>query len=73
MEESVYKVITLIGSSPVSWEKAASVAVEQAAKTLQDMRIAEVKELDMVLDGGKVSAYRAKVKISFKYHGKEGE
>lgn len=68
MEESVYKVITLIGTSPVSWEKAAAAAVEQAAKTLQDLRIAEVQELDLQIDGGKVTAYRAKIKVSFKYH-----
>jgi dodecin len=67
--ESVYKVITLIGSSPESWEKAAAAAVAQAAKSLDDLRIAEVVELDMHLDAGKVLAYRAKIKVSFKYHG----
>ena len=71
MVESVYKVITVIGSSPESWEKAAAAAVEQAAKSLQDLRIAEVEELDMHLDGGKILAYRAKVRLSFRYHGKE--
>jgi dodecin len=67
--ESVYKVITLIGSSPESWEKAAAAAISQAAKSLDDLRIAEVEELDMHLDEGKILAYRAKVKVSFKYHG----
>jgi flavin-binding protein dodecin len=67
--ESVYKIITLIGTSTESWEKAAAAAVEQAAKTLQDLRIAEVKELDMQIGDGKVIAYRAKVTVSFKYHG----
>lgn len=67
--ESVYKIITLVGTSPESWEKAAAAAVEQAAKTLRDLRIAEVEELDMHLENGKILAYRAKVRISFKYHG----
>jgi len=69
--ESVYKIITLVGTSPESWEKAATAAVERAAKTLRDLRIAEVEELDMHLENGKVIAYRAKVRISFKYHGEE--
>ncbi len=68
-EQSVYKIITLVGTSSESWEKAAAAAVERAAKTLQDLRIAEVKELDMQLENGKTIAYRAKVRISFKYHG----
>jgi len=67
--ESVYKIITLVGTSTESWEKAAAAAVKQAAKTLQDLRIAEVEELDMHIEDGKVIAYRARVKISFKYHG----
>jgi hypothetical protein len=67
--ESVYKIITLVGTSAESWEKAAAAAVKQAAKTLQDLRIAEVEELDMHIEDGKVIAYRARVKISFKYHG----
>ena len=71
MPESVYKIITLVGTSTESWEKAAATAVETAAKTLQDLRIAEVEQLDMHLEEGKIVAYRAKVKISFKYHGKE--
>lgn len=71
MPNSVYKIITLVGTSPDSWEKAAATAVETAAKTLKDMRIAEVEELDLQIDEGKVIAYRAKVRVSFKYHGKE--
>jgi flavin-binding protein dodecin len=71
MPNSVYKIITLVGSSTESWEKAASNAVETAAKTLKDLRIAEIEELDMQIDNGKVISYRAKVKVSFKYHGKE--
>jgi flavin-binding protein dodecin len=71
MLESVYKIITLVGTSTESWEKAAAAAVEQAAKTLQDLRIAEVQELDMQIGDGKIIAYRAKVRVSFKYHGEE--
>jgi dodecin len=67
MADSVYKVITLIGTSSESWERAAAVAVERAAETLEDLRVAEIKELDMQLEGGKVIAYRAKVKVSCKY------
>ena len=67
MAESVYKIIELVGTSTESWEKAAAVAVERAAQSLRDLRIAEIVELDMVLDDGKVTAYRAKVKVSFKY------
>jgi flavin-binding protein dodecin len=69
MSDSVYKIITLVGTSPDSWEKAAANAVEQAAKTLRDLRIAEVEELDMHLEDGKIAAYRAKVRLSFKYEG----
>ena len=69
MAESVYKVIELVGTSGESWEKAAAAAVNMAAKSLRDLRIAEVVELDMTLDDGKVQAYRAKVKLSFKYQG----
>ena len=69
MPDSVYKIITLVGTSPDSWEKAAAKAVEQAAKTLRDLRIAEVEELDMHLENGKIVAYRARVKVSFKYEG----
>jgi flavin-binding protein dodecin len=67
MAESVYKIIELVGTSTDSWEKAASAAIEKASKSLRDLRIAEVAELDLVIDNGKVSAYRAKVKVSFKY------
>jgi flavin-binding protein dodecin len=70
MADSVYKIITLVGTSTVSWEKAAAAAVAQASKTLRDLRIAEVEELDMRLEDGKVAAYRAKVRLSFKYEGK---
>jgi len=71
MANSVYKVITLVGTSPESWEKAAASAVQMAAKTLRDLRIAEIEELDMQIENGKVTNYRAKVKVSFKYEGKE--
>ena len=71
MASSVYKIITLVGTSPESWEKAAASAIEMAAKTVEDLRIAEVEELDMQIENGKVLNYRAKVKVSFKYHGKE--
>ena len=67
MAESVYKVIELVGTSTESWEKAAAAAVETAAKSLRDLRVAEVVELDMQLEDGKVRAYRVKVKVSFKY------
>jgi flavin-binding protein dodecin len=70
MANSVYKVITLIGTSPISWEKAAAAAIEKAGKTVRDLRIAEVEEFDMQIEGGKVVNYRAKVKVSFKYEGK---
>ncbi len=69
MADSVYKVIELVGTSTESWEKAASVAVERAAKSLRDLRVAEVVQLDMVIDDNKVTAYRAKLKVSFKYEG----
>jgi len=68
MATSVYKVIELVGSSTESWEKAAQAAVETASKSLRDLRIAEVTQLDMHLEDGKVKAYRAKVKVSFKFH-----
>ena len=69
MADSVYKVIELVGTSTESWEKAATVAVERAAQSLRDLRIAEVVQLDMVLEDGKVTTYRAKLKVSFKYEG----
>ena len=67
MADSVYTVVELIGTSPESWEAAASAAVSQASKSLRDLRVAEIVELDMQLEEGRVSAYRAKVKVSFKY------
>ena len=71
MVESVYKIITLVGTSPDSWEKAATAALERASKSLRDLRIAEVEELDIQLENGKIRAYRAKVRVSFKYEGQE--
>jgi flavin-binding protein dodecin len=67
MTESVYKVIELVGTSTESWEKAGAAAVATAAQSLKDLRIAEVVEQDMIIEDGKVSAYRVKVKVSFKY------
>jgi flavin-binding protein dodecin len=69
MAENVYKVIELVGTSTQSWEKAAAAAIARASKTLRDLRVAEVVELDMALKDGKVEAYRAKVKVSFMYAG----
>jgi flavin-binding protein dodecin len=71
MAESVYKVIELVGTSTESWEKAASAAINRAAKSIRDLRVAEVSELDMQIENGKVKAYRAKVKVSFKFEGKD--
>jgi flavin-binding protein dodecin len=65
--ESVYKIIEVVGTSPESWEKAATAAVNRAAKTLRDLRIAEIVQLDMQISNGKVEAYRAKVRLSFKF------
>jgi hypothetical protein len=70
MPESVYKIIELVGTSPESWEKAAAAAVTRASKTLRDLRIAEVSQLDIALEDGKIKSYRAKVKVSFKYEGR---
>ena len=67
MAESVYKIIEIVGTSPTSWEKAASAAVERASSTLRDLRVAEVCEQDIVITDGKVEAYRVRLKISFKY------
>ena len=67
MAESVYKVIELVGTSSESWEKAAAAAIERAAMSLRDLRIAEVVEQDLVIENGKVEAYRIKLKVSFKY------
>ena len=69
MAESVYKIIELVGTSEVSWEDAAKNAVETASQSLRDLRVAEVSELDMKVENGKVVAYRARVKLSFKYKG----
>ena len=69
MAESVYKVIELIGTSTESWEKAATAAVDRASKSLRDLRIAEIAALDLQIENGKIKAYRAKVKVSFKYEG----
>ncbi len=69
MAESVYKVIELIGTSTESWEKAAAAAVALASKSLRDLRVAEVAELDVQIENGKLRAYRAKLKVSFKYQG----
>ena len=71
MAESVYKIVELVGTSSESWEKAAKTAVEAAAETLRDLRIAEVVALDMQIEDGKVHLYRAKVKLSFKYEGSD--
>ena len=69
MPDSVYKVIELIGTSATSWEEAAKKAVESAAETLRELRVAEVIEQDLVITDGKVEAFRTKVKVSFKYEG----
>ena len=69
MAESVYKVVEVVGTSTNSWEKAAKAAVERAAKSLRDLRVAEVVEQDIVIEKGKVASYRTKVKLSFKYEG----
>jgi flavin-binding protein dodecin len=71
MADSVYKVIELVGTSSESWEKAAASAVEMASKSLRDLRIAEVVEMDIQIDDGKVRAYRTKIKLSFKYEKEE--
>lgn len=70
MATSVYKVIELIGTSTESWEKAAAAAITRAGKSLRELRVAEVSQLDMTIDKGKIASYRAKVKVSFKYEGK---
>jgi len=67
MSDAVYKVIEIIGTSTESWEDAARVAVERAGKSLQDLRVGEVVEQDMKIEGGKVTAYRTKIRLSFKY------
>ena len=70
MAESVYKVIELIGTSTESWEKAAAAAITRASKSLRELRVAEVQQLDLVVENGRVTAYRSKLKVSFKYEGK---
>ena len=70
MPDSVYKIIELVGTSSESWEKAAATAIAQASKSLRDLRIAEVPELDIAIENGKVKSYRAKLKVSFKYQGR---
>ncbi|MCD4724671.1 MAG: dodecin family protein [Bacteroidales bacterium] len=67
MADSVYKIIELVGTSSESWEKAAEAAIKKASKSLRDLRIAEVSQLDMQIKDGKIEAYRAKVKVSFRY------
>jgi dodecin len=69
MPNSVYKIVEIVGSSPASWEKAAENAVKQASKSLRDLRVAEVVSLDLHLEKGKIAAYRAKLKVSFKFEG----
>jgi flavin-binding protein dodecin len=69
MSDSIYKIIELVGTSKTSWEEAAKNAVEKAGKSLKDLRIAEVIRLDMAVEDGKVSQFRARVNVSFKYHG----
>jgi len=69
MAESVYKVIELVGTSSESWEKAAAVALKRASKSLRDLRVAEVKQLDIQMKDGKIEAYRAKLSVSFKFEG----
>jgi flavin-binding protein dodecin len=69
MADSVYKVIELVGTSTESWEKAATSAVNRAAKSLRDLRVAEIVEQDLVIEKGKITAYRTKLKLSFKYEG----
>ena len=69
MPDSVYKIIELVGSSPNSWEEAAKNAIDRASKSLRDLRIAEISQLDLKVEDGKVTAYRAKVNLSFKYGG----
>lgn len=71
MPESTYKILELVGTSKVSWEEAAKNAVETAGKSLRDLRVAEVVKLDLTVEDGKVTSYRARLTLSFKYHGEE--
>ena len=70
MADSVYKFIELVGTSSESWEKAAAAAVTQASKSVRDLRVAEIAQLDVAIENGKIKSYRAKVKLSFKYESK---
>jgi len=70
MADSVYKFIELVGTSSESWEKAAAAAVAQASKSVRDLRVAEIAQLDVAIENGKIKSYRAKVKLSFKYESK---
>ena len=72
MAESVYKVIELVGTSSEGWEQAVAAAVTRAAQSVRDLRIAEVSEMDVQIENGSVVAYRAKIKVSFKYEGEAG-
>ena len=67
MSESVYKVVEIVGTSTESWERATSAAIERAAESLRDLRVAEVMEQDVIIEGGRVESYRVKLKLSFKY------
>jgi dodecin len=69
MDGSVYKIIEIVGTSATSWEEATKVAVETASKSLEDLRVAEVVKMDVTIENGKVTAYRVRLMISFKYHG----
>ena len=69
MSSSAYKIVELVGSSSISWEDAAKAAVETASKSLRDLRIAEITQMDMKIENGKIAAYRARVKLSFKFEG----
>jgi dodecin len=71
MEDSVYTIIELVGSSKTSWEDAAKNAIETASKSLEDLRVAEVIKLDVTVENGKVTGYRARLNLSFKYHSKK--
>ena len=71
MPDNVYKVIELVGTSQESWEKAAKAAIERASQSLRDLRVAQVVEQDLVIEKGKVEAFRTKLKVSFKYEGKD--
>ena len=71
MPDSVYKIIEVVGSSPESWEKAAQNAIARVSESVRDLRIAEVRKMDMHLNDGKIELYRVKLSVSFKYHGNE--